>query len=219
MIQDEDAREVREQLQGMTGPVTLVHFTEVEGLEFGAETLSLLRELTVLSPLLSLEVYTLSADHEKAREYGIDKAPATVIRNSKDYGIRFYGFPAGLEFSTLLDAILAVSMGNSGLLPGTREKLAIIGEPVHIEVFVTPTCGYCPRAVRTAYRFAMESEWVRADAIEATEFPELASRNMVQAVPKTIVNGRHAVEGMFPEEYLAEELLKALDRHQDGERP
>ena len=72
-------------------------------------------------------------------QYGVDKVPATITQNSKDYGIRFYGLPAGYEFSSLLDAVLAVSKGDSGLLPASRNKLAQLSEPVHIEVFVTPT--------------------------------------------------------------------------------
>ncbi len=43
------------------------------------------------------------------------KFPATVIRNGKDYGIRFFGLPAGYEFAALLDAILAVSRGGFGI--------------------------------------------------------------------------------------------------------
>ena len=65
--------------------------------------------------------------------------PITVIRNGKDYGIRYYGMPAGYEFSTLLDAILDVSKGESALAAESKEKLAQLSQPVHLEVFVTPT--------------------------------------------------------------------------------
>jgi alkyl hydroperoxide reductase subunit AhpF len=62
-----------------------------------------------------------------------------VVRNGKDYGIRYYGLPAGYEFSTVLDAILDVSKGDSGLEAESKEKLAHLAQPVHLEVFVTPT--------------------------------------------------------------------------------
>jgi len=141
----------------------------------------------------------------------VDKVPATVIRNGKDYGIRFYGLPAGYEFSTLLDAILAVSMGDSGLLPASREKLAKLAQPLHLEVFVTPTCPHCPRAVRLAYQFAMENDNIRADAIEATEFPDWATRYRVHAVPKTVVNESSHIEGSLPEEFFLDEILKTIE--------
>jgi alkyl hydroperoxide reductase subunit AhpF len=98
-----------------------------------------LEEVAGLSDQLTLEVYNFLLDKEKVAEYGVDNVPATVIRNSKNYGIKFYGIPAGYEFSTFLDAILSVSKGDSGLKPETREKLAAVTEPVHLQVFVTPT--------------------------------------------------------------------------------
>ena len=39
-----------------------------------------------------------------------------------------------------------------------KEKLKELSRPVHIQVFVTLTCPYCPRAVRTAHQMAVESE-------------------------------------------------------------
>ncbi|MGH7972291.1 MAG: protein disulfide oxidoreductase, partial [Limisphaerales bacterium] len=84
-------------------------------------------------------VYDFLLDKEKVAEYAVDKVPATVIRNGRDYGIRYYGMPAGYEFSTVLDAILDVSKGESGLAEESRETLSQLSQPVHLEVFVTPT--------------------------------------------------------------------------------
>lgn len=211
LIRDEDATQIRERLQQMVNPVKLVHFTQELDLELGAETLQLVKELAGLSDKLSLEVFNFLLDKGKVGEYGVDKVPATVIRNGKDYGIRFYGLPAGYEFSTLLDAILAVSRGDSGLLPASREKLAKLAQPLHLEVFVTPTCPHCSRAVRLAYQFAMENDNIRADAIEATEFPDWATRYRVHAVPKTIVNESSHIEGSLPEEFFLDEILKTIE--------
>jgi glutaredoxin-like protein len=211
LIRDEDAVEIRERLQQMVNPVKLVHFTQELNLELGAETLQLVKELAGLSDKLSLEVFNFLLDKEKAGEYGVDKVPATVIRNGKDYGIRFYGLPAGYEFSTLLDAILAVSKGDSGLLATSRKKLAQLNQPLHLEVFVTPTCPHCPRAVRLAYQFAMENDNIRTDAIEATEFPDWTTKYRVHAVPKTVVNENSYIEGSLPEELYLDEILKTIE--------
>jgi len=211
MIRDEDAAQIRERLQQMVNPVKLVHFTQELNLELGEETLQLMKELAALSDKLSLEVFNFLLDAGKVSEYGVDKVPATIIRNGKDYGIRFYGLPAGYEFSTLLDAILAVSKGDSGLLASSREKLAQLSKPLHLEVFVTPTCPHCPRAVRLAYQFAMENDNIRADAIEATEFPDCVTRYQVHAVPKTVVNESLHIEGSLPEEYFLDEILKTIE--------
>jgi alkyl hydroperoxide reductase subunit AhpF len=139
LIRDDDALEIRARLKDMVSPVRLIHFTQELNLEYGREARQLIEEVGGLSDKLSVEVYNFLLDKDRVAEYGIDKVPATVIRNGKDYGIRFYGIPAGYEFSTVLDTILAVSQADSGLRPESREKLAGITEPLHLEVFVTPT--------------------------------------------------------------------------------
>jgi alkyl hydroperoxide reductase subunit AhpF len=139
LIGDDIANEIRGRLSLMPAPVRIIHFTQQLNLEYGRETRQVLEELTVLSDKLSLEVYDFLLDKEKVAEYGVDKVPATAIRNGKDYGIRYYGMPAGYEFATLLDAILDVSRGQSGLGQVTRQKLGQISLPAHLEVFVTPT--------------------------------------------------------------------------------
>ena len=139
LIGDDDAVQIRERLQELVNPVKLVHFTQELNLEYGRESRQLLEELTALSDKLSLEVWNFLLEKEKVAEYKVDKVPATVVRNDKDYGIRFYGIPSGYEFSTLLDAIVTVSQGESGLKPESKEKLAKITQPLHLEVFVTPT--------------------------------------------------------------------------------
>lgn len=55
---------------------------------------------------------------------------------------------------------------------------------------------------------AIESPRVRTDIIEATEFPELATRYAVRGVPKTILNDRLSIEGAVPEP----DLLAAVNR-------
>ncbi len=65
--------------------------------------------------------------------------------------------------------------------------------------------------MRLAYQFAMESDLVRADGIEATEFPEIADRFRVFAVPKTIINEKSYVEGSLPEGFFLEAILKKLE--------
>jgi alkyl hydroperoxide reductase subunit AhpF len=139
LISDDDLIEIRQLLQGMMNPVKLVHFTQELNLEYGVETRRLLEELTGLSDELSLEVFNFLLDKEKVAEYGVDKVPATILRNGKISGIRFFGLPAGYEFRTLLDAILGLSRGESGLSEASKEKLREIAQPVHLEVFVTPT--------------------------------------------------------------------------------
>jgi glutaredoxin-like protein len=139
LLCETDVAEVRERLEEMANPVKLVHFTQEQNLEYGREARQLLEELAQINDKISLEAYDFLIDKEKVAEYAIDKVPATVIRNGKDYGIRFFGLPSGYEFAALLDAIVAVSKGDSGLKPESRQKLAQLTQPLHLQVFTTPT--------------------------------------------------------------------------------
>jgi predicted DsbA family dithiol-disulfide isomerase len=62
-----------------------------------------------------------------------------------------------------------------------------------------------------AHRLAMESEWIRADMVEATEFPHLANKYEVYGVPRTVINETLHIEGAVPEPMLVNELMKVLD--------
>lgn len=77
--------------------------------------------------------------------------------------------------------------------------------------FLSPTCPYCPQAVITAHRMALESPYVEAEMVEATEFPEFSNRYNIMGLPDTIINqGAGKVVGAVPEERLVEEIKNAL---------
>ena len=217
-IEASTKQEILERLKELENPVRLVNFTQELECDYCRETRQLLEELSGLSDKISLEVYNFITDKEKAEAFGVDKIPATVVMGQeKDYGIRFYGIPAGYEFSALLETILAVSRGQSSLKEDTRKALQQIQMPVHLQVFVTPTCPYCPRAVFLGNQLALESEHIRADMVEVTEFPHLAQKYRVMGVPKTVANEQDVVEGAVPEEVLVERLRQVLSESHSNE--
>ena len=139
LLEERDRREVQQQLSTLTGPVKLVNFTQELACQYCRETELLLREVQELSDKISLEVYNFQLDKEKVAQYKVDKIPATVVEGAKDYGIRFYGIPLGYEFVTLLEAIKDVSKGGTDLPPEAKASLAQLQQPVHLQVFTTPT--------------------------------------------------------------------------------
>lgn len=205
----------------LVNPVNLVFFMKEksplivpgkapeEDCTFCPETKQLLEELSSLSDKLKLTVYDVDREPTRAAEFHIDKVPAIVVMGDKDVGIRFYGIPSGYEFMSLLEAIVDVSRNETELSEQTKEALKKLDREVNIQVFVTPTCPYCPMAVRLAHQMSLESPMVKAAMVEATEFPELAQKYEVFGVPKTIFNENISLEGAVPEEMFLEYLLKA----------
>jgi glutaredoxin-like protein len=201
--------------------VKVIHFSQepsrlvlpdyLQGQEcmFCKETKSLLQDVCSISEKIELILYDFKADAEKAKEYGIDKIPATIITKNTTKNIRFFGIPSGYEYASFIEAIVDTSKGRTDLKPETIEALKDIDTPIHIQTFVTPTCPYCTTSVRIGHQFAIESSLIVADMVEATEFPHLIQKYNVIGVPRTIINESISVEGAAPEEAFLEQVLKA----------
>ena len=52
---------------------------------------------------------------------------------------------------------------------------------------------------------------MRADAVEAIEFPHLANKYQVYGVPLTVINEQVRVEGAVPEARLVQEVLRVME--------
>jgi len=110
--------------------------------------------------------------------------------------------PTGYEFLALVEDIVDVSKSASRLSDATRNCVRAVSNPAHIQVFTTPTCLYCPGAVRTAHQLILENELVKADMVNAVEFPHLTTKYNVMAVPKIVVNEVHEFIGSLPEDQI-----------------
>lgn len=210
LLTEQNRQQVQKVLQGLTNPVTIHYFTqefECESCQIGHQ---LLQEVTALSDRLTLKVYEFKNEPETAKRLGVDKIPAIVLEGQTIYGIRFFGVPAGYEFSALLEDLLDVSRGSSQLSLDTQTLLNMLLKPIHVQVFVTPTCPYCPAAVRMAHKMALYSAKITADMVSALEFPHLANKYDVYGVPKIVVNdGAVMFEGALPERAFVEQVMRA----------
>jgi glutaredoxin-like protein len=132
-------QQVATELEDLKNPVKLVMFTQTFECQYCAETRQLCEEIADLSEQISVEVHNFVTDEEQVKEYGIDKIPAIAVVGEKDYGVRYYGIPSGYEFMSLLDSVKTVSAGAVELMPETMAFLEGLKDPMHIQVFVTPT--------------------------------------------------------------------------------
>ncbi len=210
ILDDKVMKEVTKALANMQKPVTMKFFTQPFECGYCKDTHQLLEEMTAANPLLKLEVLQFDSDKEAVKLYGIDKIPAIALVGEKDYGIRLYGIPAGYEFSSLLSAIMTVSTGIVNLKDDTKKFLDNLAKPVHLQVFVTPTCPYCPKAVILAQQMAFYSDKVKADMVEVSEFPHLGQKYNVQGVPRTVINETAFQEGAAPEAMILAKIRETL---------
>lgn len=210
LLKDEDRQKIIEEFsRKLVNPVKLAFFTQNLDCMYCGPTEMILKELAPLSDKITLETWNFVNDKPQAEQYGIDKIPAIAVVGQKDYGVRFYGIPAGYEFASLVASIIDVSRGETGLSQESKDILKALTKPVHIQVFVTPTCPYCQSMVRLSHQAAVENDLVTAHMVEATEFPHLAQRYGVMGVPKTVFNDVHAMDGAIPEHVFMHYLQEA----------
>lgn len=219
ILDDTLQQQVRETLAPLVTPVEMVVYTGsrlvIPGQDHPGqqeETLELLREVAATSDKLTVIERSLIGDQEAAA-LGITLAPTTLLREAgtSRHNIRFSGLPAGYEFQTLIETLLLLGTGQSRLSHTSQQRLAAITTPVILQSFVTPTCPYCPRAVLTAFELAYHHPQIRAEGIEANEFPALSQRHRISGVPDTIISGTttERVLGAQPERAFVEATLKA----------
>jgi len=215
LMDNETKEQVKGALGEMQGPVHALVFTAEEGCIACKETVAIIEEIVSLSDKVTYQHLDINKDNETAQKYGVDKTPAIVIMKGTEdeyeyLGIRFFGIPAGYEFTSLLDSILTVSIGKVGISEEGQKYLKGLKKDIHMQVFVTPTCPYCPRAVILAHHMAMVTDKITADMVEAQEFPEMSQKYKVMGVPRTVINEKYHQEGAAPEKMIIQ-LIKNVE--------
>jgi alkyl hydroperoxide reductase subunit AhpF len=140
LLTEEVTADLRSAFAQLENPVRLAVFSQALADPVSEEVRRLVEELAALDPRLTAEPRNFVLDQARVDELGIERIPAiAVLGEQTDYGVRLYGLPTGYEFGSLVDSILDVSRGTSGLAEATRSALAQLERDVRVRVFSTPT--------------------------------------------------------------------------------
>jgi glutaredoxin-like protein len=216
VLDDKVRKQIEDIFKQLRHPVGILFFQD-DDCEYCDQTHELLTELAALSDHITLKEYRIETDPGFSEQYGVEQAPTTVIGGMDgdtfiDYGIRFMGIPSGHEFTSLIRDILMISGRDSGLRSETRDFLATLDRPIRLQVFVTPTCPYCPQSVVLAHQMAMESDMVEAEMVEAMEFIDLSDQYGVSGVPHIVINdGAGEIIGAVPEAELLQKIRQVVE--------
>ena len=211
-INEDEQQQIRELFnEKMEEEVFMQFFTSDEDCQYCGDTEEILDELQGLSDKINIEKNDLG--NGKTEQYGIDRVPAILFtdKEGNDSGVHFYGIPSGHEFNTLIEGIISMSNGQTELSEDVIEELKGIDEDVLLQVFITPTCPYCPRAVKVAHEMAMHNPKIKGEMVEAIEFPDLSSQFEVSGVPKTVINSGKAEQvGAVPAKTILDKIKTAI---------
>lgn len=174
--------------QELQDEVNLSIFVGQENKGYCDFTLQLGEELNELaSRIMNPNVYQIGSD--EAIKLGIVSSPTILIGWDKGYKVKYTGAPAGYEAEGFIETISLISRGESGLQKASKDKLKEIDKDVLIQVFITPSCPYCPRAVLLANRIAIEAKGkITSEYVEASENMKLATKFNVSSVPQQMMN-------------------------------
>lgn len=119
-------------------------------------------------------------------------------------GLRYRGAPKGNEVPPFIQAL-------TGKIPPLSDPLrarldASPENPAEMDLFVTPQCTFCPAAARRVMPLALASRRIRLTITDAGQFPEIAQRQAVQAVPTLVLDGQFRWTG----EIAIEEVIALL---------
>ncbi len=210
LLKEEDRNYLRTEFEKiLRDKVRILLFSSKdENCMYCKDTKQLLQEVSELSEKIELEIHDVES--EKAEEFDVELAPSIIITDEDGEAglrIRFTGIPSGYEFTTLIKDIMYISTKQLEITDATIQELQNVRNRLRMEVYVTPTCPYCPKAVLIAHQFAMVSEKIEAEMIESLEFPSLADRWGVMGVPHTVIRNLdkgNVVQfvGAYPENHV-----------------
>jgi alkyl hydroperoxide reductase subunit AhpF len=181
------------------------HPRDEEAMAAAGRAEELLRELAALSPLLEL-VATTAPPPAGLEEDG--PVVITLTGGSRG-GVHLAGAPAGYEVPILVNAIIDVSRGETGLSPATVKVLEDLRNPVTVRMLVSASCSSCGPDARLALQMAIVSPHVDAWVLDAAQVPRLARRIGGKSLPSALINDICWVPGAQAELALLARVLFA----------
>ena len=145
LLSPADQDKLKEAFSELTSAVKIVFFTQTLGCDTCLQTRQIIDELPPLTDKVTIEEVNLVLDVDRAKQFGVDRAPTLAIVAvdaqgvEHDTRIRFVGTPAGYEFVSLVQAVLIAGGREPNLSPESRAKLEAVDEPITIQVYTTPT--------------------------------------------------------------------------------
>jgi glutaredoxin-like protein len=210
LFDEKTKQQLKQVLSEMKNPIKIHFWTQ----EIECPTCSInhqfLMEISSLTDKIKLYVHDFTKEKDLAEKYNIDKIPAILLTDEKEtiLGVRFFGIPAGYEINSFISACLELSGVAEPIDAEIEKRIKNINKKVHIQVFVTLTCPYCPTAVMTAHKLAIKNSNIIADMIESSTFTPLAIKYNVTSVPKTVINETLEFVGAQPLNLLLESIEK-----------
>ena len=200
-ITEDIKKMLRDTFKGLKEDVAIEVFTRKdENNAFNEATISLIKSLAEIAPKIKPTFHEIG--DELSRKRVISRSP-TILLGPDKYAIRYTGSPLGEEGRSFIVAIIMASTASVVLSEESLRRISELKEQRAVQVFVSPTCPYCPQEVIYAISAAVaRPDLVTAEIIEIFENQDLAEEKGIISVPQTFINGTLTSPGVEPEEFF-----------------
>lgn len=206
ILTEDTKKNLREAFSALRDAVTIEVYTKDGANDaFNEKTIELINALSETSPKIRPAFHAIGDETSKRRN--VFRSPTVLIAPDK-YKIRFTGSPLGEEGRSLVMSILMASTGSAVFAPESLKRLSGLDSTREIQVFVSPTCPYCPQSVVHAVSAAIaKKDLISAEIIEIYENQDISEKFGIVSVPQTFINGTLTSPGAEPEELFIESIL------------
>lgn len=136
--------------------------------------------------------------------FGLENEEAT------DFGVRMIGLPAGLQMTSLIAAIQAVSFRGTTLEARTRIQLSKLQTDVKLELLSSADDELGTIMAKTVFGLAVANNHIRSYLIMADVFPEAMWKYSARHLPHLVINGRVHADGELSEEMILRQISLAV---------
>jgi hypothetical protein len=108
----------------------------------------------------------------------------------------YCGIPTGNELAPFLEALCFLDADGLPILPSLSEDLNTLEAPANLQVYVAPSCGFCPAVVSRLLPLPFAFASIYLTVIDVALFPETAAAQRIKSVPTLVVDDQLRWTGM-----------------------
>lgn len=202
-----DMGTVEQKFSALKDNIKLIFFARESECVHCGEARRLFERLASITQKIEFEAYNFAINAEKAKEYGVFAVPSLAIIGAKDYGVRYYGYPKGMELLNFIDDLVYISRGENLLSQSANDHLRQVQKNIQLKLFFSASCPHSMIAAKLALKLAVASERVRVDLIDALEFLDTAEKYHVRGIPLTVVNEKQSFYGALDDDEYITNIL------------
>ena len=169
------------------------------------DTLRLARMLASLHPGLTVTWYDIDKFEKRAAEYGIERAPLTILRGRNGREMRILGFWTGALFPAVVDIITYLSKEESPYSEASKAVIESLNRDIDLQVYGAIYDQFSAQMLRMVGALAAQSRHFRVQFTELVGANDIALQKEIEAIPVMVMDNTRYM-GVWDEQSLMQQI-------------